>query len=282
MGKTASITQMEQQNQGFSTYLDQCTANLMEMAKNDLAVFDTGTSDFYANPGWDNQLLGRGINKNFQLSNESSTDTIKAVVRNIAVSIFGQPSGVVASPNVALPEGTTVDKAAVAAVTTNLAGFESLATEGALTAVINMVASFTANPSLNYTSSTIRQSLAPGVTLHLFSFNAGFMQSTFFNNVMLFETVFSYKIIFSVKQALLQQEMKFIQDCQNLVAKLKATQTLIQEKYNKSKAVFDGSAEAKAEIDNLQKALDMVTVQINNYQAQIDAAIAKYNSGELK
>jgi hypothetical protein len=282
MGKTVSIATLSQENSDFSKYLDQCTANLMTSANADLTAFNSGTDSFYTKSNWDRQEIGNGLNKNYQQIDEFSLDIVTKMINAVSVGILGQSASPTTPKGSTLPEGTNINGAAIATVAAAIGGFEVLAAQAAVSIITNILGLFATKTTMNYSSSFARQSLAPGLTLHLFSFNAGFQQSGWFNNKTILESVFSYNIIYSFKEANMQQGVKYMQEHSALIDKLNTTQKAVQDKYDAAILSSDGSDESLTLINNMQKLLDMMTTQLNNYQTEMDNLTAKYNSGTIK
>ncbi|MCP9752345.1 hypothetical protein [Ferruginibacter sp. HRS2-29] len=274
MGQSASIKDLKAQNTEFSAYLDQCTANLMTSAANDLAAFTAGTDSFYTKNNWDQQELGNGLNKNYQQVDEFSLDNVAKMVNAIAVGILGQSADPSTPAGSDVPAGTNMTP--LPDVATAMLGFEGLAAKAAVSIITDILSLFTTKTTSSYSNNIVRQSLAPGLTLHLFAFDASFQQKGFFNNNSIIESFFSYKLIYSFQEGKTQGDVKYMQQHEQLIAKLSATQLSVQDKYDTALADSDGSTAATLKINNLKSTLDQITSGIEEYRTEIDTVTAKY------
>ncbi|MCP9752344.1 hypothetical protein [Ferruginibacter sp. HRS2-29] len=263
MGQTASVAQLLRQNGQFNTFLTQAKTALLAKAGTDLATFDAGTDNFYSSNGWDRQPMSVGQFTNLQFSNESAADIITAMVKAIAAGIFGDGN---------VPQGATVDAKGRAAAAPAFAGLEELATQAALASVAGILSMFASNDDTGYKTATVRQSLTPGLTLHIFACTQRVDVQTFGKSEALMLIYFNYELIYSFKEAQEQQDMEFIAQHQQLIGQLKTTQATLQQKYNA--AIAGGSFAQNAAI--LLGMINMITANIAAYQTEIDAVKAKY------
>src|SRR5205807_10344102 len=122
---------------------------------------------------WDKQLLGSGEHYDYKQADEFSIAGLEETVKSIASAVFGQ------SP---APAGSTIVKDTEAAVkaVASLVSWEALAVNAALAFVSSLISAFDTAAVAQYSSTINRQSLAQGLTLHVWSMTDSFRSADYF------------------------------------------------------------------------------------------------------
>lgn len=266
MGSSPTVKSLQDQNQEFTTFIQQATANLKTRSRGDADRFESETNKFYANQKWDQQLLGGGENYDYKQFDEFSIAGLEQTVKSIASAVFGQ------SP---APAGSTIVKDTEAAIkaVASLVSWEALAVNAALAFVSSLINAFDTAAVAQYSSTINRQSLAQGLTLHVWSMTDSFRSADYFNNKTIVENVFVYKLIYSFEEAATQQDIDYFNQHEVLIKKVEDVIQNLQDQYD-TKLTDPNTTDQ--ELDGFEKRIDRAKALVNTYRKEMDDVKKKY------
>jgi Yersinia/Haemophilus virulence surface antigen len=266
MGSSPTVKSLQDQNQEFNTYIQQATTNLKTRSQGDADRFESETNKFYADQKWDKQLLGSGEHYDYKQADEFSIAGLEQTVKSIASAVFGQRPA---------PAGSTIVKDTEAAVkaVASLVSWEALAVNAALAFVSSLISAFDTSAVAQYTSTINRQSLAQGLTLHVWSMTDSFRSADYFNNSFIVENIFAYKLIYSFAEAATQQDIDYFNQHEVLIKKVEDVIQNLQDQYDAR--LTDPNATDK-ELDGFEKRIDRAKALVNTYRKEMDDVKKKY------
>lgn len=260
MGKTPTITDLQQQNQAFDDYMKKSTANLMARVATQREGFTKSIDEFYGKS--DRQLLKTGSHTDYRQTAEFSLGSIDKAITDIAKAVF---SG---------GELSSAKKDAAIAVVEKVAGYEALAIVAARAFITHLLGVFDASASTEFHSDFKNTTLAPGLALHVWHYGDSFHRNDFFNNEAIVENVIEFSVIYSFTRSAMEGDIEYLDEHKKSVDKLEKSIDTMQEDINKRLEDLDHDVPA-ATLDGWNHRLDYMRTQVEKYRSEIDALVKK-------
>lgn len=202
MGKSNSIQEQLKNNQAFTDYVQKISAD-MENRQNKMASqLENMEKEHYASFD-DKALLMEGRYSHLTTTSEWSLKSISKIIDSCSKAIFGSKE----------PEGTTKPEESqkVSASLQAIKEREVYISNQAFDVVQSIVSSFT-----NSTSTSVEQKLdgkpiAPGMTMFIGVENNAFAADSFFRNEKIIQTIFVFKVCYSIKEGMAQSALSDLQ-----------------------------------------------------------------------
>ena len=262
MGRTNSIDTLKQQNQAFSDYMAQATANLAKRAADQRQPFLDAIRTIYGTD--DQHVLGAGSNSDYKQASEFSIDSIDTMLNKVASAVFSGG---------AAPTGTVVGTAAeVAGVVTELASFQALALVAAKSFITQILGVFDTTASTSFHSAFSSSTLAPGLMLHVWNYGDAFQRADFFNNEFIIENMIEFQLIYSFAQAQTEQDIEYMDEHTKLTEDLEAKIVKMQETIDARVADIDTDL-PDGQPDGWNARVTYLKNTLESYRAEVDKLV---------
>jgi hypothetical protein len=264
MGSTPSISDLRRQNAEFDKFIVAAKTALEDRTRPDKERFDKFVQDFYARQKWDQQFLAQGRNEDYRQAAEFSLDGVQGVLKQWVKSLFsGGPP----------PVGGVVGEAIqVARVASSLIAFEALAFNAATAFVQASLGAFDSKVSIEFHSNMSSKSLAPGLTLHVWSYGDSFHRRDFFNNEYIIENVLEFRLIYSFAQAEVEQDIEYLN---SHTLQIEQTDDTLRELQNHYLRMLADPTSKDKDLDALAKRINTLKALIESYREEVHTLVKR-------
>lgn len=213
MGKTKTISDLENENKEFQDFMKQLEENMTTDAAKYVVDFENESKDFYKDDYENVVTIEAKSHRDYQFETEFTTERIAKIIQTTSDEIFGAQQGDVGE------------------IITALGNYKIMATNVAIHFLTNVLASLTWGQTAEYRYNIQHLSIGPGLTLHILIVEKYYDGTTFFVKKKIVQNYIVYKLCFSKTLAKTEADIEYLNSRLNELHRSEATYNEIYDQW---------------------------------------------------
>lgn len=190
MGRSNSIAEQQKSNEAFQKYVTDMQSDMTKRLSDVKSSIDEMIREHYKGYPDKNELMV-GEYTHLATLSEWSLDAVNKIIDSCKKSLFGE-----APP----PDGSESDKSLSSSAIQALKSRELYIFNEAFTIINGILASFKNSTSTSVEIKTDAKPVAPGIMLFITVMENSFSRSDFFNNELIVQNAYYFKVCYSLKE----------------------------------------------------------------------------------
>ncbi|ELE9461066.1 hypothetical protein RBV54_004800 [Salmonella enterica] len=190
MGRSNSIAEQQKSNEAFQKYVTEMQSDMTKRLSDVKSSINEMIEEHYKKYPDKNELMV-GEYTHLATLSEWSLDAVNKIIDSCKKSLFGETPP---------PEGSEIDKSLSSSAIQALKARELYIFNEAFTIINGILASFKNTTSTSVELKTDAKPVAPGIMLFISVMENSFSRSDFFNNELIVQNAYYFKVCYSLKE----------------------------------------------------------------------------------
>lgn len=206
MGKSKSIKELQETNKAFQDYVDQMGEKMDAYKVKMTEEIGNMIQEHYRNFS-DKSLLMEGSYSHLTTMSEWSLNSISAIINSCSKALFGSK----------IPEGAEkkkTDKKVDGAIA-GMKERELYIANAAFDIIQGIMSSFSNSTTTSVETKFDGKPLSPGLTLFIAVANNSYRHNSFFSNETITQSIFVFKVYYSIKEGATQSKLSDLESYEN-------------------------------------------------------------------